>query len=94
MVCESGIFNFKLNSENQLEYIKEMLTKMYQLSNKGISADFMSTFVDYQHDGAFHMSEYQLIKIAKNLSKKFILRNDYLDYEYNIYILKDNGNDK
>lgn len=94
LVCESGIFNFKLTKEDQLAYIEKMLTKMFEISNYGISADFMSTFVDYEHDGAFHMNEYEIIKMAKKLSKRFIIRNDYLDYEYDIYILKGNFNDQ
>ena len=90
LVCESGIFNFKLKSENQIKYIESMIFKMYSLSNYGISVDFMSTFVDFKHDGAFHMNEFDILKIAKQFSKRVVLRNDYLDYEYAVYILKDN----
>ncbi len=89
LVCESGIFNFKLQSENQSDYIETMINKMYSLSNCGISLDFMSTFVDFQHDGAFHMNEFDAIRLAKKFSKRVVLRNDYLDFEYAIYILKD-----
>lgn len=91
LVCESGIFNFKLQNENQLDYIETMINKMYLLSNHGISVDFMSTFVDFQHDGAFHMNELDVIRIAKKFSKRVVLRNDYLDFEYAVYILKDNN---
>ena len=89
IVCESGIFNFKLKNENQLEYIEKMLTKMYSLATYGVCADFMSTFVDFQHEGSYHTDEYQSINIAKKLSKRVILRNDYLDYEYALYVLRD-----
>lgn len=88
LVCESGIFNFQLKNENQLEYIERMFNKMYELSNYGVSVDFMSTFVDFQHDGAYHTNEFESIKLAKKLSKRVVLRNDYLDYEYALYILK------
>lgn len=89
LVCENGIFNFQLQNENQIEYIKTMISKMYSLSNYGVSADFMSSFVDFQHDGAFHMHEFEAMKLAKQFSKRIVLRNDYLDYEYTLYILKD-----
>ncbi|PID28831.1 MAG: hypothetical protein CSB55_03510 [Candidatus Cloacimonadota bacterium] len=88
LVLENGIFNFKLQGENQLEYIEAMIKKMYSLSCFGVSVDFMSTFTDFQHEGAFHMNEQEALKIAKSLSRRVVLRNDYLDYEYSLYILK------
>src|ERR1700739_1074782 len=44
-VVSSGIFNLKLNFEDNLTYIKTMLKKMYEISNKGVAVDFMSTYV-------------------------------------------------
>ena len=64
-----------------------MIKKMYAISNYGVSADFLSTFVDYAHEGAFHMNEFDALKIAKKLSKRVLLRNDYLNYEYCVYII-------
>jgi len=89
LVLENGIFNYRLEKENNIEYISKMLKKMFELSNVGVSADFMSSFVDFKHPYAFHANEYEIIKIAKKLSKRIILRNDYLNFEYMIYILKD-----
>lgn len=89
IVCESGIFNYKLDNEVQLKYIQNMITKMYSLANYGVSCDFLSTFVDFQHEGAYHMNEYTALKIGKQFSKRIIIRNDYLDYEYCMYIIKE-----
>jgi len=89
IVCESGIFNYKLNNEIQLDYINKMIAKMYSLANYAISCDFLSTFVDFQHDGAYHMNEYEALEIGKKLSKRIIIRNDYLDYEYCMYVIKE-----
>lgn len=89
LVCESGIFNYKLENENQINYIESMACRLYSLCNVGVSMDFMSTYVDYKHDNAFHMPEETIMNISKKLSKRIVLRNDYLDYEYCVYILKD-----
>lgn len=88
LVCENGIFNFQLANEQQLEYIDKMVHKMCVHSNIGVSVDFLSTFVDFKHDGAFHMNECDAIRLLKKYSKRIILRNDYLDFEYTCYVFK------
>jgi SAM-dependent methyltransferase len=93
IVCESGIFNYKLKNEIQLNYILKMIKKMYSLANYGVSCDFLSTFVDFQHEGAYHMNEYSALEIGKQFSKRIVIRNDYLDYEYCMYIIKDDTDD-
>jgi len=88
LVCESGIFNFKLENEDQVDYIEKMLSRFYELCNVGVSCDFMSTYVDFMHKQAFHMPENIAISLAKKITKRVVLRNDYLDYEYCLYLLK------
>ena len=89
LVCASGLFNYKLEHQDQLQYIKETLERFFALCNIGVSSDFMSTFVDYQQEITYHLNEFEALKIAKGLSRRVVLRNDYLDYEYCLYILKD-----
>lgn len=88
IVVENGIFNFKLSAENQEKYIYTMLDRMYGLANYAVCADFMSTFVDYKHPDAYHLNEYKALEMGKSISDKVILRNDYLPYEYMIYVLR------
>lgn len=88
LVCENGIFNYQLQNEDQLAYIDKMIDKMFSLCNYGISVDFLSTYVDFKHDGAFHMDEFEAIRLLKKQTKRIILRNDYLDFEYTCYALK------
>ncbi len=88
LVCSVGIFNHQLSMQDEMEYIEEMLAQFFKLAKLGVAVDFMSTFVDFQHSGAFHMPEGQALRIAKKMTKRIILRNDYLDYEYCMYLLK------
>lgn len=87
-VVESGVFNAKLEYENNLVYIEKMITKMYELSFKGVACDFMSTYVDYQHPDAYHADPGDIIKISKQLGAKIIVRLDYLPYEFAVYCKK------
>jgi trans-aconitate methyltransferase len=89
IVISSGIFNYKLTNENQYDYICRMLKIMYSLSKIGVAADFLSDQVDFMHDGAFHTNIDSLyVKTRNKITKKSIFRNDYLDYEFTLYLLK------
>lgn len=88
LVCASGLFNYKLEHQDQLQYIKKTLEQFFSHCNIGVSSDFMSTFVDYRQELSYHLNEFEALKIAKGLSRRVVLRNDYLDYEYCLYILK------
>jgi SAM-dependent methyltransferase len=88
-VVSSGIFNAKLSFENNFDYIKRMLERMVDISVKGVFSDFMSIYVDYQHPDAYHTPHNDLIDfLRRDLNKKFVLRMDYLPFEYCIYIKK------
>lgn len=89
IVIASGIFNYKLGNENQYDYICGMLESMFSLSRLGVAADFLTDDVDFEHEGAFHTSIQILYSLSrKNITKKSIFRNDYLDYEFILYLLK------
>lgn len=88
-VVSSGVFNAKLSFEDNLTYIKKMLYKMYDICNKGVAVDFMSTYVDFQHQDAYHTSPFDIIDFAKKeLKANVVLRMDYLPYEYCVYLKK------
>jgi trans-aconitate methyltransferase len=90
LVCASGVFNFELKNENQLKYIQNLVNRFYELSNSIVSVDFLSSYVDFKHDGSYHTKVEDIFEIAKKLSKRVVVRNDYLDFEYCVYIIKDN----
>lgn len=89
-VFASGIFNAKVEScgSNQ-EYIIAMLTKMFEIANVAVVVDFMSTYVDFEQDIAFHTNPEWAFSIAKSLSKRVVLRHDYMPFEFCLYIYKD-----
>lgn len=87
VVIESGMFNAALLNQDQHDYIRSSLLRMYDLSKIGVAADFMTSHVDWKADGAFHLDPTEAIRIAMSISRRVVLRHDYLPYEYCIYIL-------
>ena len=87
-VIASGIFNVRLKNEDNIEYITGMLEKMYSLCRKGISCDFMSSYVDFEHPNAFHLAPAIAIDIAKSITEAIVLKMDYLKYEYCMHMYR------
>jgi len=88
-VFEAGVFNDTRNSKNWWDYVQNMLRQMFALCSKGVAADFLSIYVDYQKESAFHVSPEQVFSFAKTLTKRATLRHDYMAYEFTVYLYKD-----
>lgn len=68
-----------------LEEIKQAWSK----SREGIAFNVMSCNVDYQRKDLFHVTKDGLTTwIYKNLSKHFMIREDYGLYEYTVYVYR------
>lgn len=87
-VVSSGIFNARLRDEPQEGYIAAMLRRMLGLSRSGVAADFLSTRVDFQREEAYHASPAGTLELGMGLSRRAVLRHDYLPYEFCIYLYR------
>lgn len=82
-----GTTNMKAN----YKYIEKLLGEMLRISKKGVAMDFMSSYVDFKKPESSHFDPEKIFKIAKKLSKRVVIRHDYLPFEFCVYIYK---NDK
>ncbi|MDV2482610.1 class I SAM-dependent methyltransferase [Methanoculleus sp. Wushi-C6] len=88
-VVASGIFNFLLTQEDNWAYIMRTLEKMLALAQSAVAVDFMTTWVDFQNPIAFHTDPCVLIQNIRSLTRRFTLRQDYMPYEYALYLYHD-----
>ena len=86
-VFVSGVFNKKI-SDSKL-WVQSMLRKMFELCSKGVAADFMSSYVDYEVNGTYYVQPEEILDFCKTLSRRVVLRHDYMPYEFCVYIYKD-----
>jgi SAM-dependent methyltransferase len=90
IIC-NGVFTEKreLSYDEMFNFMTKCLCKLWNKTKKGIAFNVMSKFVDWERDDLFHMSLDELGWFLKNnLSKEFVIRNDYGLYEYTIYVYK------
>lgn len=91
----SGIFNRKYEgSQDNYTLIEKSIAKALALVQDGIAFDFLSDQVDYQYAHTFHSSPSRILEIAYQYSRNVLLRNDYMPFEFSLYIFKDDSFDK
>lgn len=90
IVC-NGTFTEKrdLSYEEMFDFMSNTLKTLWLKTNKGIAFNVMSKLVDWERDDLFHVSMDEIgLFLKNNLSKNFVIRNDYKLYEYTIYVYK------
>jgi len=90
IVC-NGPFTEKrdLSQQEMMEFFMSVIKKLWDKCNKGIAFNLMSKHVDWEREDLFHVSIDELGWFLKNnLSRNFIIRNDYGLYEYTTYVYK------
>ncbi|MCI5156947.1 MAG: class I SAM-dependent methyltransferase [Candidatus Electrothrix sp. AUS1_2] len=87
----SGVFN-NLMSDNW-GFMKAVLTKLFAYTNKAISFNGLSTYVDYFDEGLFYIDPAKVFTFCKeNLSSSVTLRHDYsvkpgvVPFDYTMYV--------
>ena len=87
----SGIFNFKLVEMDNYAYIESVIRTALRLCREGVAFDFLSDKVDRQYEHTFHSSPEKILGIAFKYSRNVILRNDYMPFEFALFINKDDS---
>jgi hypothetical protein len=90
-VVLNGVFTEKreLSHGEMWEYVKQMILRVFQVAQKGIAFNVMSSYVDWERDDLFHLSIDKLADfLVKEVSRDFIIRNDYRLYEYTTYVYR------
>ena len=85
-VLSSGITSYGSNYPHLTSIMKEM----FRICKKGFSMNFVSNNVDYKTKNLFYSSPEKIISIAKLLTNRFVLRHDYMPYEFTLYVYKNN----
>ncbi len=90
----SGIFNHRLEETDEYKIIDAVIAKALDISRDGLAFDFLSDKVDYPLPHTFHSSPEKIMSIAYKYSRNIVLRNDYMPFEFTIFIFKDDSFDK
>lgn len=87
----AGIFTIKISDNRR--FIKNTLNKMFQVCNKGLAADFLSP-TTLGNDAYWQCPPEEVLKFCRGLSRRAVLRADYMSTEYCVYLYKDDMADE
>lgn len=87
----SGTFNFKLEKGDNYEFVYSAMKKALDVCTDGLAFDFLSDKVDYTYEITFHYSPEKILSLAYTFSRNVILRNDYMPFEFSVFIFKDDS---
>lgn len=90
-VIMNGVLTEKrtLSFEEMWDYAQALLTRLFSVARVGIAFNVMSKQVDWERDDLFHLPLDTLaFFLTKQLSRRFVVRNDYGLYEYTTYVYK------
>ncbi len=91
IVFISGMFNFKLINGNNYEFIENVLSKSFEISNEGVCSNFITDRVDYHEELIFNSRPEKILEIALKQTKSVCLKNDYFPFEFSIFLNKDDS---
>lgn len=90
-IVMNGVFTEKreLTFKEMWNYFTKMLPIIFEKCNKGFAFNVMSKNVDWERDDLFHVSHDVLSSfLCENITRNYVIRNDYGLYEYTVYVLK------
>jgi SAM-dependent methyltransferase len=88
-VISSGVLNAALPSGSNEAHIEVALRSMYRRSRFATCVDFLSSYVDFQKPGAYHTDPGWALAAAKRLTRRVLLRHDYMPYEFSLLLFRD-----
>lgn len=85
----NGVFTEKreLSHAEMWDYFKAVIRAVFPFARRGIAFNVMSSHVDWEREDLFHLPLDKLAAfLAQDVSRDFVIRNDYGLYEYTTYV--------
>lgn len=90
-IVMNGVFTEKraLSFDAMLAYFKDMIGAAYAKARQGLAFNVMSKQVNWEREDLFHLPLDTLADfLTKEISRNFVIRNDYGLYEYTVYVYR------
>ena len=88
-IVMSQVLNNRYQYSDNIAVMSTMLSLAYAHTRVSVSVDMMSNYVDYEDPALFYYSPEDIFRIAKQISKRVVLRFDYRPFEFCIQLYHD-----
>jgi len=90
-IVMNGVFTMKcdLSFDEMIAYFERLIRVVWAKARRGIAFNVMSKHVDWERDDLFHLPLDTLATtVIRELTRNFVIRNDYGLYENTIYVYR------
>jgi SAM-dependent methyltransferase len=90
-VVMSGVFTEKLELtfDDMFSFLRSVISTVYDITEVGLAFNVMTKHVDWERDDLFHLPFDALAAwLKRDVSRNFVIRNDYGLYEYTVYVYR------
>lgn len=90
-IVMNGVFTEKrgLSFDEMLTYFERVVKAVFVKAQRGIAFNVMSKHVDWEREDLFHLPFDVLARfLSRELTRNFLIRNDYGLYEYTAYVYR------
>jgi SAM-dependent methyltransferase len=91
-VVSSGVHNAKL--ADNWAFIEETFALFDRVATKGYALNFLSNRVEFELEHTYHADPVRVLELAYRYSNRVVLRNDYMPFEFTVFVDKRNEFDK
>jgi 2-polyprenyl-3-methyl-5-hydroxy-6-metoxy-1,4-benzoquinol methylase len=88
-VFSSGVFNHKLGSTDEYEFIFSCIDKLYSMTRRGLAINFLSDKTEYATEHNFNSNPGKILEYCYRFTNHILLRNDYMPFEFTVFLRKD-----
>lgn len=91
-ILSAGVFNLRYSNNPTLnkQFVYDSITHLFHCANTALLIDFMPADVDYMQESAYHQDVMEIYDFfRKNLTRRLILDQSYMPYEYCLIAFKD-----
>lgn len=88
----NGVFTGKgsLSHSDMFEYWQTLVPRVFHFARVGIAFNVMSKYVEWERDDLFYLPlDVVASTVNGKLSRHFVIRHDYVLYEYTVYVYKE-----
>ena len=83
LVIASGLFTFANES-----ILQETIMKLFEISNNCLAFNSLSTWVGKPEPNEFYADPISTLEFCRSLTRKVVLRHEYLPHDFSIYLYK------
>lgn len=92
----SGVFNIRTTDrQSHLDYVKEMLARLYDLCSYGVAVNFLSAgslpnalLPEAEAERYFYFDPAEVLNYVRFLTGRYLIRHDYHPGDFSVYLLK------